>query len=167
MTLTNVFVAAAIVLVCCFFEQPSKGEPVSDKPESAGVADGVNKDDSICLAIAAVKQARRFETDVVGEGSPSRVYPHYRTLCTLAGVRDDQLWEVVNAGTPAGRLYAASALYKRNAAEGKKAFERLVNEKDAVQFQSGCEVFNATVSEIASALLKNGIYMDFSLKKTR
>ncbi|MBY0550023.1 MAG: hypothetical protein K2W95_22300 [Candidatus Obscuribacterales bacterium] len=114
-------------------------------------------------SLSALKQAKRFETVLVGEGSASVVYPHYNVACSSAGIRKEQLWEIVKTGTPAGKLYAASALMVRDAAEGRKALERLSGEKAAVQFQSGCEVFNDKVDNIAASLLKTGRYMDFTL----
>lgn len=167
MTTIGKAVSAAAILLCCINDIPVKGGPLSDSAKVSSSPERKGKNENIAIAIAALKQAKRFETSVVGEGTPSRIYPHYKTLCSTGNVCNDQLWNAVNTGTPAGKLFAASALFSHNQSEGKKALEQLTKEKDAVQFQSGCEVSNATVEEIASALLKTGAYMDFFLPKAK
>lgn len=161
MTLTKV-AGATVLVFCCVLLQPCKGEPVVSKPSELGTVDSA--DHGNMTSLSALKQAKRFETDVVGEGSASVVYPHYKVACSSPGIRKEQLWDIVKTGTPAGKLYAASALIVRDAGEGKKALERLSAEKADVQFQSGCEVFNDKVAGIAASLLKTGRYMDFAIK---
>ncbi|HMW89636.1 MAG TPA: hypothetical protein PKE54_06440 [Candidatus Obscuribacter sp.] len=68
-------------------------------------------------------------------------------------------------GSPAGRLYAVSALAAGQAEAARKLLTQMSNCKDNVYYQSGCKGTNELLGTISQELVKKGRYLDFELGK--
>lgn len=112
--------------------------------------------------LITLSQADRFANSLVGEGTRSPVYDSYRTVCNNIGSTKlaDLLW-LKNNGTAAGKLYAGFLLLQKDPASGQEAFVEFLEDNRTLQYQSGCEVLQATVSGIARNILRTGRFLDF------
>lgn len=98
-------------------------------------------------------------------------YSAYKKICTNWNkLGRDDLNDLLRSATPAGKLYAAALISETNCYRGQPdkmtgGFETLKNDKAKVQYQSGCEVSEHTVGEIASAFIKDGQFLDFGVSR--
>lgn len=112
--------------------------------------------------LISLMKADRLDSGVIGEGAASKLHAQYKLMRATRLPINCYLSWIAEKGSPAGRLWAASALLVRKPEDGKKALQALLNDKSTVAFQSGCEVFTVSVNEVASSLLKTGKYDDFT-----
>lgn len=108
-----------------------------------------------------------------GERAAAEVdeYDAYKKICTNWNkLGESDLNDLLESATPAGKLYAAALIWETNCYRGqpammKSGFESLKNDKAKVKYQSGCDVSEHTVGEIASAFLKDGQWLDFGVSR--
>lgn len=120
-------------------------------------------------SLLRLSRANRLESDVVGEGANSASYAWYREASRVPRLRANgmELYWLLHHGTPAGRLYAAFLAMQLDPASGKRMFERLKEDTDKVDYQSGCEVMTYTVGAVAKDVLGEGKFADFPIKSTK
>lgn len=120
-----------------------------------------------------IKGAKYFCSGAMGEGGniPDE-YKAYQTIMKNAEVNrgsanSGELIEIVRSqkSTAAGKFYAISILSKIDDKLAKSLLLDLAANisKEKVRFYSGCERSEDTVADIAKALLKKGLYIDFKL----
>lgn len=104
--------------------------------------------------------AKRFEDKQIGEGGvSSKLYKAYEEAFNNSDSikKEDYEW-LLNNGTPAGKIYGAMLLRGTEKADDKNSFGRLSKDESRIEFQSGCEVTEDTVSAIAKSFMKSGDY---------
>lgn len=154
-----------------WFSGPQEREPGQF---SLAVARQDIKDDLDCETIleqapACIKTiygAERLCSKAVGEGGEKTPpYLAYSEALRNASKYKRELAMTARYGSPAGRLYAASALTAAQAESARKLLGQMSNCKDNVYYQSGCKGTNGGLGTISQELLKNGRYLDFELGK--
>jgi hypothetical protein len=115
-------------------------------------------------SLIVLSRAKRFESRQVGEGASSTVYGAYAdALKNIASISPDDLdWLKRNAEGGA-KIYAALLLLAKNGNHAEDALVNLLDDKSQVQYQSGCEVFDASISSIAKDLVCTNQFMDFKI----
>lgn len=73
----------------------------------------------------------------------------------------DDLNYLLAHATPAGKLYAAVLLASSGRVGRNLSFEKLLNDKSVVNYQSGCRGTQSTVGEIARSFNDTGKYLNF------
>ena len=114
-------------------------------------------------ALRKIKVATSFDDSVVGEAaSRSDNYKAYaEAVDQIQGLTVDDLNNVLESGTPAGKIYAAVLLHQSSKVGHNLSFDKLLNDKSAVAYKSGCKVMNTTVGEIAKTFVDTGSYHNF------
>ncbi len=114
-------------------------------------------------SLITLSQADRFTNNLAGEGSRSPIYDAYHASSNaMTSVKLSDLIWLKNNGTPAGKLYAGFLLVQKDPATGQEAFVEFLADNRPLQYQSGCEVLQATVSGIARNILRTGRFLDFN-----
>jgi|GEM_PF-1039713 len=113
-------------------------------------------------ALVTLSQANRFCNNLVGEATRSPVYDAYNVASkNVATIKVGDLQWLKNNGTAAGKLYAGYLLLRKDPAAGQEAFVEFLADNRTLEYQSGCEVLQATVSGIARNVLRTGRFLDF------
>lgn len=116
--------------------------------------------------IKTIYGAERLASKAVGEGAEiAPAYLAYSQALKNASRYKRELTMTARYGSPAGRLYAASALAAVQTEAARKLLSRMNNCKDNVYYQSGCKGTNELLGTISQELLKKGRYLDFELGK--
>lgn len=111
-----------------------------------------------------LKTAPRLTTEQTGEGG--EVSPQYKAFIEAAkqGPRiKNELIDLIENASPAGKLYAATLLYGIDNKLGLEKLKQLSSCQNKIEFQSGCEVAIDTVANVALALSQNGRYLTWTL----
>ena len=116
--------------------------------------------------IKTIYGAQRLAGSAVGEGAEkSPLYLAYLEALKNAAKYKKELTMTARYGSPAGRLYAVSALAAGQAEAARKLLTQMSNCKDNVYYQSGCKGTNELLGTISQELVKKGRYLDFELGK--
>ncbi|HEY9733849.1 MAG TPA: hypothetical protein V6C89_18205 [Drouetiella sp.] len=116
---------------------------------------------NISRAVVRLARAQKLENSLVGEGDKSVLYAYFIEAHKHADKKQFE-WLLRN-GTPAGKLYGAILLHGVDPEAGKAALQSLQTDSDKVPYQSGCEIFNDTVKNIATELIKKQAFLDLPL----
>lgn len=112
--------------------------------------------------ILRLARAKRLESDVVGEGSKSPTYAWFKEASQLPIKPNGmEIYWLSQKGSAAGRLYAGFLAMEFDADSGIAVFKRLETDQSKVQYQSGCEVENFTVGNIARQVVEKRKFLDF------
>lgn len=149
--------------------QPGKTMPVEDvvaQIESELGADRQLKNLSgplkeLCKAPALVNGLNGYNT------SPSKVWLAYQQALSTAKDHQAELKAIFKNGSPAGRIYAAMLLHSADQEAGMKALATLSTCNGTVPYQTGCEVMDVGVWEVAGELYNKGRYLDLPLKNNQ
>jgi hypothetical protein len=141
---------------------PAAGPEKPSPPKSSATINHKKMKPAQCLM--TLSKAASFDTQAGGEGAASQNFREYlkakEIIATLPTA--DLTWLLEN-GTPAGRLYAAVLLWECGRVSKELSFGKLLTDKDAVRFRSGCEIETTSVKTIAQAFNDKNQYLDFKL----
>lgn len=112
----------------------------------------------------SLSQLYRFCDGIRGEAQTMPEYKAYQDVLSAGKPGLATLKVLSRYATPAGRLYAASAIYVISQGKDKSALQNLADSDSDVLYESGCEGIRSKEGEIARALLKDGKFQCFSLK---
>lgn len=137
----------------------------SVSPETAQIQGTQAEADQPLWTVLA--RSESFDGPLVGEGGePSPIFSAYRALLTRNLSKDDMaLQGLLKTGSSSGKLYAAAIIWEANRDNGMEAFRSLAGDDSKVNYRSGCETLNTSVSEIARSFLEKGGYLEFPSKK--
>lgn len=112
--------------------------------------------------IIQLSKAETLEGSTIGEGCKSKHFAAFLALRAAASnvSTQDIMWLQAN-GKPAAKIYAAFLAYAKDKDNGTHYFEELLDNDTPVEYQSGCEVFNTSLSAIARSVIATGKYLDF------
>lgn len=121
--------------------------------------------DKIDSQVIALSKEQRLESGQVGEGGKSKAFQLYRELQNrIAQIPiTDLMWLTAN-GTAASRVYSAFLTRSKNTKDGAHCVLALLDDDSPVKYQSGCEIMPTSVSEIGSAYVATGTFLDFKDK---
>ena len=108
--------------------------------------------------------ANTFDDGMRGESPGFREnYQHYlKAAGMLAKLPVSDLAYLRDHGSPAGRIYGA-ILLKQSGQSNGASFEKLLGDKSAVNYFSGCKGTTSSVENIARSFIDKGCYLNFSL----
>lgn len=108
--------------------------------------------------------ATQFTDGVVGDATePSKQWQAYQAGLLQGEASRPHLYMLLKNATYPGRIYAACLLYKLNREQGLKELEKLKSVTTTISYRSGCKVTNASVSEVATALVEKKRFYNFAL----
>lgn len=111
-------------------------------------------------------KADQFTDQVIGEApAQSPQWKAYEKARLESTKIQSELQYIALNGTPAGKLYAACALMSSDKKQGTDLLNSWKEQKVEVFYRSGCRATNASLGEIATKLLQDGKFLNFSLKK--
>ncbi len=109
--------------------------------------------------------------EILSQATKNEQFAAYRRICVnWTKLGTSELAEMMAAGTPAGKLYAAALIWETNCYRGnpekmKSGFDRLKDDKSKVVYRSGCLLLEHTVGEIASSFIKDGQFKEFGVSR--
>jgi len=113
---------------------------------------------------AVLFDASSLDDTQIGEGGgPSKFRRAYQQALPLAAKHKDELKYITEAGSPAGRIYAAMLLHHADKESGKKALISLSCCNGTVVYRSGCEIMHEGIWNIASKLYSDGKFLSLQL----
>lgn len=114
-------------------------------------------------SIVELSRSTGLFSDLIGEGARSTVYDAYHECFqNINSIKMESLKWLKENGTPGGRLYAGFLMLRKDPKAGRDAFIEFLTDNSPLQYQSGCEVLQATVSGIARNIIRTGRFLDFN-----
>lgn len=114
--------------------------------------------------LSILRNARILALGNDGESSePAREFKAYLSAAVKGSAVREQLIDIADKGSPAGRIYAASLLYAVDRDLGLKKLKQLQSSTETVDFQSGCTVKTQIVGNIARSLVTEGRFLQFTI----
>lgn len=100
-------------------------------------------------------QVARFDNAHIGYAASQS--PNYAAFTSVLKTEQAEtvFTEVLDNGTPAGRLYAAVGLYHLDEQKGRAALSQLSRDQSGLETMNGCMVFETTLGEVAAELLSD------------
>ena len=109
--------------------------------------------------------ASQFTDGVIGDATePSKQWQAYQAGLLQGEASRPHLYMLLKSATYPGKLYATCLLYKLNQEQGLKELEKLKSVTATISYRSGCKVTNASVSEVATALIEKKRFYNFALQ---
>lgn len=153
----SILVCSVCVSLFGFAQQPSFSAPSGHNANSQG-----QKKMLPCLSV--LMTTKIFADGVRGE-SPD-LSPGYKAFLEAYGllpkISNGDLQHLVKNATPAGKLYAAALLRVKGELPRSECYASLLSDQSSVDYQSGCRLTTAKVSEIAKQLLDSDKYLNFT-----
>lgn len=109
-------------------------------------------------------KATQFADHIKGESPACMIEwtSYTQARSNSAGIKKE-LQYIAARGSSAGKLYAACALMATDKKAGLELLKKLKESKDQVLYRSGCRGSNVAVNEIATSLIDNGKFLNFSI----
>jgi len=122
------------------------------------------KSQKLTAPLNVLFDADSLDDQQVGEGGgPSKYRQAFEKALPVASQHMAELQYMTEAGSPAGRVYAAMLLYHADKEKGKAALVSLCRCNGTVKYRSGCEIMPEGIWKIGEKLYSDGKYLTFDL----
>jgi hypothetical protein len=112
--------------------------------------------------LATLREATRLEDRALGIAAvPSEIYQAFEQALQPGKTSRSDIDRLLHESTPAGRIYTAMLLVKRDPKAGRQLLEEMRSDQTALTEASGCEISQTTVGAAVADILqgRSGVFL--------